>query len=256
MRAMIEFKPATETRAYRTAVEQVCDAIMCGDLKVGDMLPPEREIAVQVGISRTSVREAIRVLADAGVVSRRAGAGGGTTIVRDVIPVGLLSRALELSQHRIMDMLEVRGVLEVTAAELAAQRATPEQIEALEAIVARGETMGADNVDRRGIFASIESMFHLSIARATHNEVLVRMNRLSATEIAVAIDMIPFESERKREFVADELSSMSLVLDAIRRRDPGAARSAMAAHLSYFPPIVEAFFRQKHSSESARPRSR
>jgi GntR family transcriptional regulator, transcriptional repressor for pyruvate dehydrogenase complex len=244
MQMMIEFRPAAETRAYRTAVEQVCDAIMCGDLKVGDMLPPEREMAVQIGISRTSVREAIRVLADAGVVSRRAGAGGGTTIIRDVIPVGLLSRAMELSQHRIMDMLEVRGVLEVTAAELAAQRATVEEIDALEAVVARGEAMGAANADERGIFVSIESMFHLSVARATHNEVLVRMNRLSATEVAVAIDMIPFASERKREFVADELSSMTLVLAAIRSRDSGAARSAMAAHLSYFPPIVEAYFRR------------
>ncbi len=64
---------ATPFRAYRSIVDQVCDAVMSVDLHIGDLLPPEREIALQTGISRTSVREALKVLADAGVIAMKPG---------------------------------------------------------------------------------------------------------------------------------------------------------------------------------------
>ena len=241
----MQFTPAGESRAYRTVIDQVRDAIMTRDLKVGDLLPSEREVASQLGISRTSVREAIRVLADAGLVSRRAGAGGGTRIIGDVIPVALLGRAIELSRQRIMDMLEVRSVLELTAAELAAVRATPELVANLEQIVRRAHAAIELSPNERDLFTSVESMFHLAVARAAQNEALLRLNRISASEVAVALDLIPLHTQKRWEFEQTELSSMAAVVDAIRRRNPTQARAAMSIHLSHFPPIVEQYFREE-----------
>jgi DNA-binding transcriptional regulator YhcF (GntR family) len=85
----MEFTPASRSRAYRHIVDQVCDAIVGGDIQIGDMLPTERDMAAQSGISRTSVREAMKVLEECGLVARTAGAGGGTTIISDIVPVEL-----------------------------------------------------------------------------------------------------------------------------------------------------------------------
>ena len=98
----MRFDRAAASRAYRSVVDQVCDAVMSADLHIGDMLPPEREIAAQTGISRTSVREALKVLTDASLVAVKPGGGGGTFVVSDVIPSELLGKAIELSHKRLL----------------------------------------------------------------------------------------------------------------------------------------------------------
>jgi DNA-binding FadR family transcriptional regulator len=218
---------------------------MTGDVKVGDLLPSERDIATQLGISRTSVREAIHVLADAGLVSRRAGAGGGTRVIRDVIPAALLGKAMELSQRRIMDMLEIRSVLEIASAELAAVRVTPDSAANIQEVVRRAQSALEGSSEEPDLFTSLETMFHLAVAKATQNEALLRMIRTSTAEVTVAIDMIPIDPSRRKEFEKTELSTMAAVLSAILERDPNQARAAMSHHLSCFAPIVAAYFEQQ-----------
>lgn len=234
----MRFIQPPRSRAYRTVVEQVCDAILAGELREGDMLPPEREIAAQLGISRSSVREAMRVLEDAHLVKRRPGAGRGTTVTSESIPVELLGQAMELSHRRIADMLEVRAVLEIMAAELAAARASEQQVEQLERVLIQARRAIERGPEATDLFEVLDPRFHLTLARAAQNQVLFETCQSFTKEVAVAVDMVPLGDE----FYSSEVSSMAAIVGAVKSRDPTRARHAMVVHVSYLPPLVDCYF--------------
>jgi GntR family transcriptional regulator, transcriptional repressor for pyruvate dehydrogenase complex len=233
----MEFSRAEPSRAYRAIVDQVCDAIMSGDLQVGDLLPPEREIAAQTGMSRTSVREALKVLADAELVTMKPGGGGGTRLVRDVIPAGLLGEAIELSRKRLLDLFEVRNSLELTAAELAAARATPEQLQSFDDLVAQLETLILDYPENGDLFRTIDLRFHLLLMKSSGNSALLSTYNAFTRQIALAMEMVELG-----DIEAHALPTMRSVVIAIKRRNPVEARLAMSSHVYPLIGIVEQFF--------------
>lgn len=237
----MNFTSASRFRAHRAVVEQVCDAILSGEVQVGDMLPSERDIGAQARISRSAVREAMAVLQDSGMVQRKQGRGGGTRVIVDLVPVDLLGRAMDLSHRRIMQMLEVRKVLEITSAELAAARAAADQIQALEGVLERAKELLNGDPDERELFPSLDPKFHVTLAGASQNEVLFGLISEFSREVAVAVDMIPTLEQNR----ALEVSSMSMVVQAVKRRSPTEARIAMSIHLSYLPPMVDQYFRDE-----------
>jgi GntR family transcriptional regulator, transcriptional repressor for pyruvate dehydrogenase complex len=233
----MKFGRAEPSRAYQAIVDQVCDAVMSGDLKVGDLLPPEREIAAQTGICRTSVREALKVLADAGLVMMKPGGGGGTRLVRDVLPSELLGHAFELSRKRMLDLFEVRNSLELTAAELAAARATPEHIRGFEDLVRQLEQLICERPEDADEFRTIDLRFHYLIMKASGNAALLSSYNAFTRQIALALEMVVLA-----DIEAHALPTMISVVGAIRRRNPVEARLAMSAHVYPLIPIVEQFF--------------
>lgn len=235
----MEFVRVSRPRAYREVIEQVLDAVISGDLRVGDRLPTEREVATQLGISRTSVREALRVLKDSGLVERRPGPGGGTTIVTDIVPTDLLSKAMELSHKRISDLLEVRSVLEPAVAELAAARANRDQVRSLEEIAQQARVLVTDKEHEGALFTTLDPRFHVTLARASQNDVLVNEIRSLNKQVAVAVEMVPLGEEMGS--IAAE--SIAAIVEAVMRRNPVDARMEMYKHVSHLPPLVEDFFR-------------
>jgi GntR family transcriptional repressor for pyruvate dehydrogenase complex len=236
----MEFARTAKRRAHGNVIDQVCDAVLAGDLQVGDSLPSERDIATQLGISRSSVREALTVLEGAGVVARVSGGGGGTTVISDVVPVDLLGKAMELSRRRIVDLLEARSVLEPAAAELAAARAEPDQLSQLESTLEDAQSLLASRSGLNQLFRTIDPRFHLAVARASQNEVLYRLNSSLAKEVAVAVDMIPLDDEYRMI----EFTSMRRVVEAIAEGNPVEARIAMSIHISHLAPLVDEFFQR------------
>jgi DNA-binding FadR family transcriptional regulator len=234
---MMNFGRAEPSRAYQAIVDQVCDAVMSGDLKVGDLLPPEREIAAQTGMCRTSVREALKVLADAGLVTMKAGGGGGTRLVRDVLPSELLGHAFELSRKRLLDLFEVRNALELTAAELAAARALPEHIAAFDSLVGQLEELIRNRPEDADEFRTIDLRFHYQIMKASGNAALLNSYNAFTRQIALAMEMVVLE-----DIEAHALPTMKSVVAAIKRRNPVEARLAMSSHVYPLIPIVEEFF--------------
>jgi GntR family transcriptional repressor for pyruvate dehydrogenase complex len=234
----MEFARISRPRAYREVVDQVVDALISGDLRIGDKLPPEREIAAQLGISRTSVREAMRVLADSGLVKRKPGPGGGTSIATDVVPRNFLTRAIELSHKRITDLLEVRSVLELTSAELAAARADPDQVRILDEIAQEAQALAAAESEEAALFTTLDPRFHVTLARGSQNEVLVTEIRSINKQVVVAVEMTPLGVE----YGALEASTIVAVVEAVKRRNPQEARMAMHHHLSPMPPLVDMYF--------------
>jgi DNA-binding FadR family transcriptional regulator len=146
------------------------DLILSGRLKVGDQLPPERDLCAQFGVSRTVIREAVRTLEAKGLLVSQSGSG---TYVRgiqsedvvDSIGMYIITQDKPISHAKLM---EVRRVLEVQIAGLAAERATPESLEELDRLITK---MDGARDDARA-FAQFDLEFHVALARATGNELL------------------------------------------------------------------------------------
>ncbi|MHB9115712.1 MAG: FadR/GntR family transcriptional regulator [Thermoleophilia bacterium] len=225
------FSPLLSPRAYRAVLDQICNAILAGELEVGDKLDKERELAEQFGVSRPTVREAIKALRLAGVVCVKRGPGGGVFVERDSMPPDLFSTALVTVKKDAEEILEARWAVESMVVELAAQRATPENIhflsEALGALSAGPKTAAR--------FVSADTKFHLGVARAAQNRRLYKIMEALMKEVYVALEMVPETAEAFR--MAED--SLSPVLEALIAHDPVAAKHAMEQHYSETYTAVE-----------------
>lgn len=211
-------------------VEKVVHAIegeiMGGRLQVGTKLPAEREFAERLGVSRTVVREAVRILVTKGLLQTRHGIG---TTVREVnheqitkpLTLFLRTSGREIS---IEHLHQVRSILEVESAGLVAELSTPDDIEDLRRICAEMQAAAND----RQQFAVKDTEFHRRLGVATHNPL-----------ITLLLDSIHELMTEVRKLVADEQGLFERVmpghlriLDAVEARDPDRARVAMHDHLS------------------------
>ncbi|HEX5502828.1 MAG TPA: FadR/GntR family transcriptional regulator [Thermomicrobiales bacterium] len=219
-------EPVQRSRLYQQVVVQVCQLIQRGQIRPGDRLPPERELAEQFGVGRSSIREALRALEVAGLIESRHGSGA---YVRDVPLDGIfapLPLAFLASGDVVGDMWEMRAIVEPELAARAALRAQPDELAALERNLERQRAAMA--APRGGDdFLVADREFHTIIARASCNEVAVRVVHL--------LNQSLFES--RRHFIAGDdrvrlaHTMHQEVFAALRSRDPQRAREAMRRHL-------------------------
>ena len=206
-------------------VTRLRDMIHSGELSPGDRLPPERDLAKILGVSRPTLRAGIRSLATVGIVQSRQGAGTfvaerGESPILDSSPLRMLSA---LHGFRSDEMFEARLALEMSIAGLAAERATSEQM-----------TLMAEEIT--GMYASLnepeqylvhDMKFHQTIAAASNNRILTALMNMIAT--------ILFDSRSKTVKRAKDLKQSAEqhhnIYRAMRERDPEVARRAMYDHL-------------------------
>jgi len=192
-------------------------------LKPGERLPPERELAGAMGVSRSSLREALRALSMLGVTDMRHGDG---TYVTALDPAGLmrpLGLVLSLSDAGFEDLFEARKMVEPRLAGLAAERATPDELDALERCAAESDA----SVDDDEAFMRIDLELHGLISAAARNVLLARLvDSIGELAIAsrVATTSVP---GLKEQSVLDHRA----IVRAIGARDPEAAAAAMLTHL-------------------------
>jgi GntR family transcriptional repressor for pyruvate dehydrogenase complex len=217
--------PIQRSRLSEQIVIQLCKKIGQGQFRPGDRLPPERELADQLQVSRTSLREALRVMEMAGIVSVRQGGG---SYVREFADDGLLSPLLLMLDARgdfVGDLIEVRIIFEPDVAARAAVRATREDLHELERIVhAQEEGVGVVPGDA---WLVLDRQFHIAVARASHNEVSVRVTRFITEMLKDARRHFVASDERLRQ----ALSRHQAILTGIRGGDALRARNAMLQHL-------------------------
>jgi GntR family transcriptional repressor for pyruvate dehydrogenase complex len=226
------FKPVHTRRTFEEAVEQIAEAIHVGELHLGDRLPSERALADQMGISRPTLREATRVLADSGLIEVRPGAGGGTFVKSEAVPFDLLQQRSELRLSEIAGVLEARRLLEPRVAQIAAMNADDDDL----AFLARTIKLQREctTTDRQRM-NQLDFRFHLGIARATKNTTVVMLMRTLLKQLEIARDMSmrgPREPDTAIEIHEDTLS-------AIMSGDPVRVDEAMDRHLSYLEQIWE-----------------
>lgn len=209
-------------RLYESIARALEQAIEVGRYKPGGRLPSERELSDQFGVSRPVVREAIIVLELRGLVQRRHGAG---VYVAAKTPVKL-SGADDADGP--FEVTEARRLLEGEVAALAATAASDQQIAEMEAIIARIGDMRTDQATRE----QADRAFHTALARATNNDVLVGLVESLWDKRYQSPLCVYFFSRAREAGIQPPVDEHRLVLDALKARDPDAARQAMRDHLA------------------------
>lgn len=238
---MTSLKVARVSRSWISdaIVEQLREQIIDGKLAEGDRLPPERELAVLFGVGRTSIREAIKALSAMGLVQRDK-KGTYVTVPRPTdnnVAWHLLAKKASLR-----DLFETRRMLEVQVAQLAAERASEEDLEELEAALKLDEGPAGSDYELEA-FARSDQAFHTALAAACENVVLY--------ELYVAAQEMIFRSHRIYE-VAYESGQVDLVrnalsvargdhraiFEAVAAQDPAKAGAAIKQHLTNMEAFV------------------
>ncbi|MFB7496453.1 FadR/GntR family transcriptional regulator [Streptomyces sp. NPDC056161] len=211
--------------AVDRAVDGLRRMISSGRLSAGDRLPPESDLCAELGISRSSLREAVRMLAALGVVESRHGSGTFVSQLRPAEMIGSLSLTVELLPlDGVLELFEARRVLEAHAAAQAAARITPDELTALVAIM---EALEATDDPDEG--SELNHRFHSEIARIAGNPSIESLLAvLSDRSRAYQVYLLPEGPAMKRESDAGHRA----IAESLTQRDPAAAAAAAAAHLA------------------------
>lgn len=221
------FQPIKAKKIYEEIVEQIRGMITSGELKPGDKLPPERDMAEFLGVSRASVREALTALETVGILDIRPGEGTFVKRTSDSETFESLTLLLSVEQTPEVQMMEVRRILETESAALAAKRATFADLQKIQAslLVMKSAESISDAVDA-------DVRFHFAIAEATKNSVLLRIMNTVA-------DLMhhTFRQDRENLYANPELGARVLIeheaiLKAIQDQNPDEAWAKMLEHIN------------------------
>lgn len=228
-------RPVRSGNAFEEAIQRIMQAIKLGAVTTGDRLPPERSLAKRLGISRVTLREALRALTDAGLVESRRGRSGGTFVTYapdDDIDAALLPNGRDL-RDELEDHLVLRTVLEPGAAEAAARRELDddarhylqERLDAVESMTSRQSHRLAD------------SRLHLAIAEMTGSVGLIAAVadvQMTLAEMLEAIPVLTYNIERSHTHHA-------AIVNAILTGRPEDARQHMQEHVTATAALLRGF---------------
>jgi len=209
--------------------EQIADRIlqMIKDkqLRPGDMLPPERELAVMMGVSRPSLREALRALSIMNIIDNRQGSGTYVTSLQPEHLVEHLEIIFALDDSTYLNLFAARRILEAGLAELAAKMITDKEIEELQICLTRSY----ETVEDKEKFLESDLDLHNQILGVTKNSILLLFMR-SINKLSLYSRRFTGESlDMRKQTLADHQK----IVDALSKRDRMAARQAMLDHLDH-----------------------
>jgi DNA-binding FadR family transcriptional regulator len=231
------FGPVSTRRTFEEAVQQIAEKVRSGDVHVGDRLPSERELAELMRISRPTLREAVKVLAEAGVLEVRRGQSGGIFVASELVPRDLLQTRSDIRVGEVAGVLEARRLLEPRVAQLAAVHAAEEDFAAMQATIERQRALSAqeDFLSHEDLFLQLDLKFHLAMARATRNSTVVALMRSLFTRLEIARDMAVHAP-----LVPDwTIEIHERTLAAVRGSDFAVIDEVMDEHLSQLEQIWE-----------------
>jgi len=218
------YKTIKQKRLSSEVVNQITDLILQNHLQPGDKLPPERQLAEELGISRTALREAMKALEERGLVEVKQGSGTFVCSPSFEVVSDSLSLLLQTNMARYLELMEVRGILDVEMAGRLAQEATEEDIERLGERIARMWQV----LDSPEEFVQEDVAFHIEFYQAMKNELLLTIMQ-PVMELLVEAMGITFEAPGSAE---SSLRRHEKLVERIRARDTEGARSAMGEIIS------------------------
>lgn len=190
----------------------------------GDKIPNENELSEELGVSRTTLREAVNNLVAQNVLEKRRGKGTFVVDNQDLTN-DLGFNSLNFMQVRLSDLYEMRMIIEPQIAGIAAVKATEQE---LEEMCACGALMEREDLSNEDII-EYNRRFHNAIANATHNEFIIRLFHNINTAVVKEFDI----SRERRVNSEDMIQSHKMLMDYLRLRDAEGAAQAMRLHLKY-----------------------
>lgn len=211
------------SQIHNLVAQQILSQISAWRLRVGDALPGERGLSLELGVSRTAVREALKFLSAKGVVQVRH--GRKTVVAADpATPLKESLQRIPSSDETILDLFEVRESFEAEIAALAAQRATPAEKQQLAHLVAQMQALSADA--ERAAFVRLDLAFHNLLAQCSHNPVFSALLQ-SIREVIVRGRYRDISLKHTLSCTIDHEQIFLAVWDG----EPGKARNAMKRHI-------------------------
>ncbi len=214
--------------AYETTAEKISALITSADLKQGDRLPTEHELSEQLGVSRTVVREAVKVLVATGLVYTRRGSGLYVAHKASSFATTMLNSLVLADPTQVFSLYEFRLTLEPQAASLAAQRITPSEGRELREVVALNK-LSAENQQRQQ-WSESDAAFHQGVAEATHNPFLASTIAMTTSAQRWVFDIA---AGRTQELLLSYAEQHTAILTAILNGESDAAAQAMKTHLEW-----------------------
>lgn len=208
-------------------LEQV---IVTGELPPGARVPPEREIAGRLGVSRSSVREAMHELTLKGLVERKP--GRGTIVVGPGDGPARMLGVLNETDRRLLEVTDLRQVVEPSVAGRAASRATPSDLARMEEVLTRSAAAAELSPERSLL---LDEEFHLLVARAAQNGLLAAL----AEQLTEWMHDVRLASHATAEGRTASLAGHREIYAAIRDSDPAAAQAAMSAHVAEIDSVLQ-----------------
>ena len=228
---MLDINPVSVPKAADVLAAILREKILGGDLNEGMSLPNERDLGSQAGLSRASVREALRILEGEGLIATRIGRNGGSAVVRPSSAaiersVGIFIRGQRI---RFEAVLETRAAIEPPSARFAALHRTDADLEEIEtAHLKLQQAAGAEDIPAY-VRANLD--WHVQVVRASHNELLMAFISAVSQAVYLATDLEGFNSAAVRNAV---IRAHRRVMDAIHARDGDAAARRMDRHVAAY----------------------
>lgn len=234
-------KVKTTERLYQEVVRQIEERIGRGELKPGDMLPPERVMAEEFGVSRTVIREATKALELQGLVEVQHGRGVMMARPTPERFTESLLRYVRIQQSPLWALHELRSILEVEIAGLAAERRTDQDLQALQGLIERMNK----TIDTPAEYVEHDLEFHLMISRAAHNPLfpLVLEPVMTLMRESRRVGLTARNAPRR------SIGAHRRIFAAIRAQDRNGAEAAMREHLE----IVAALITEGQAAQTGRP---
>lgn len=210
-----------------SVASRLVTAIAVGAYSPGEQLPPERELAARLSVSRVTVRQALQQVAELGLVESRRGRGGGTFVTsvswREVAPEEA-RRTLEVELPRLRELFDYRCMVEGMIAGAAAERRTCEQVEELQAALARFRLAGTDMAAAR----ALDHRLHGLVCAAAQNRHLVSLSAHLTAAATLGFGAEPYEPD----FFVQALAEHEELIDAVVTGDRGRAERVARAHFA------------------------
>jgi GntR family transcriptional regulator, transcriptional repressor for pyruvate dehydrogenase complex len=230
--------PPPRFRLSDAVCDQLEQLIVDGTLRAGEALPSERDLAQKLNVSRPSLREALLRLEGSKLIQAKT--GGGYVVANSTAPLIADPLAHLMARHRKAagDILEMREGLEAVAVELAAVRATKTDIQNIKEALAEleaafGKDHPYDVADGETTLPELDAAFHLRIADATHNIVLVHVMHGIHNLVQKSIEETYATFKKRNADLFYLVQQHRTIYEAVRKHDPSAARAALGTHLEF-----------------------
>lgn len=237
----MEIKKITKQKIYEEIANQIKEQLVSGVLKPGDKLPSTKELTERYAVGRSTVREALSALKAWGFIDIRQGEGCYVKEV-NVSEVGKPDfQTLIMNKQTILELIEARKALEVSNAALAAEKRTEADLIALDAILQQMQL----NLGNEAEGEQADFQFHLKLANATQNTIMVRLLETISGQMETAI-----RETRRLQMYANRQVSEKLwsehqqIYDAVKQGDARKAEEAMRHHLFHVERVLTQFLTQ------------